>query len=160
DDREKTEIILLITPRIVRTLNWPQNAIVDTPVGTDSSIGSAPLRIAQTPAGALALAPAQGGGAVQQPAGQAAGIPAPTAEAPGEPVPGLLIAVPRAAKTGTELLVSLGVPPGTAAVGARVDLAFDPSQLQPVGVAPSAPGRLPVKVEGAASVRFKVVATQ
>jgi len=54
--------------------------------------------------------------------------------------------------------VSLGVPPGTSAVGARVELAFDPSQLQPVGVAPSAPGRVPVKVEGAASVRFKVVA--
>jgi general secretion pathway protein D len=32
DDREKTEIILLITPRIVRTINWPQNAILDKPV--------------------------------------------------------------------------------------------------------------------------------
>jgi len=158
DDREKTEIILLITPRIVRTINWPQSAIVDTPVGTDSSIGSAPLRIAQTSAGALALAPAQGGGAVRQPAAQAPAVPGPTAEAPSEAVPGLLIAVPLAAKTGTELLVSLGVPPGTTAVAARVELAFDPSQLQPVGVAPSAPGRVPVKVEGAASVRFKVVA--
>jgi len=160
DDREKTEIILLITPRIVRTLNWPQNAIIDTPVGTDSSIGSAPLRIAQTSPGALALAPAQAGGAARQPAEQAAAIPAPTAEAQAEPVPGLLIAVPLAAKTGTELLVSLGVPPGVAAVGARLDLAYDPSQLQPIGVAPSAPGRLPVKVEGATSVRFKLVATQ
>jgi general secretion pathway protein D len=158
DDREKTEIILLITPRIVRSINWPQSAIVDTPVGTDSSIGSAPLRIAQTSAGALALAPAQGGGAGRQPGSQAPAAPSPTPEAPVEAPPGLLIAVPLAAKTGTELLVSLGVPPGTSAVGARVELAFDPSQLQPVGVAPSAPGRVPVKVEGAASVRFKVVA--
>jgi len=158
DDREKTEIILLITPRIVRTINWPQSAIVDTPVGTDSSIGSPPLRIARTSAGALALAPAQGGGAGPQPAAQAPAAASPTPEAPSEAPPGLLIAVPLAAKSGTEVLVSLGVPPGTSAVGARVELAFDPSQLQPVGVAPSAPGRVPVKVEGAASVRFKVVA--
>ncbi|HXX12814.1 MAG TPA: secretin N-terminal domain-containing protein [Burkholderiales bacterium] len=158
DDREKTEIILLITPRIVRSINWPQSAIVDTPVGTDSSIGSVPLRIAQTSSGALALAPAQGGGAARQAAAPTPAAPGPGPEAPAEPVPGLLIAVPLAAKTGTELLVSLGVPPGTSAVGARVELAFDPSQLQPLGVAPSAPGRVPVKVEGAASVRFKVVA--
>jgi general secretion pathway protein D len=61
DDREKTEIILLITPRIVRSINWPQSAVLDTPVGTDSSIGSPSLRIAQTSPGALALAPSQGG---------------------------------------------------------------------------------------------------
>jgi general secretion pathway protein D len=158
DDREKTEIILLITPRIVRTLNWPQSAILDTPVGTDSSIGSAPLRIAQTSPGALALAPGQGAGpVVRQPTAPEPEIASP---APPEPMPALLIAAPLAAKTGTELLVSLGVPPGAAAVGARIELAYDPSQLQPIGVAPSAPGRLPVKVEGATSVRFKVVATQ
>ena len=88
----------------------------------------------------------------------AAGVSSP--EMSVEPPSGLLIAVPLAAKTGSELLVSLGVPPGTAAVSARVELAFDPAQLQPVGVAPSAPGRVPVKVDGAASVRFKVVAQQ
>jgi len=159
DDREKTEIILLITPRIVRTINWPQNAIVDTPVGTDSSIGSPSLRIAQTSAGALALAPSQGGVAG---AGRSA-IPAPGVPQEGAPIeaaPGLLMAAPLAAKTGNEFMVSVGLPPGTAAVSARLELAFDPAQLEPLGVAVSAPGRLPLKVDGSASIRFKVVAQQ
>jgi general secretion pathway protein D len=159
DDREKTEIVLLITPHIVRTINWPQSALLETPVGTDSSIGSTPLRIAGTAPGALALAPTQG--AAGQAAPATAGVPASTPEvAPVEPTAGLLIAAPLAAKTGDDFLVSVGLPPGAAAVGARLELAFDPAQLQPVGVAVSAPGRLPLKVDGTASVRFKVVGKQ
>jgi general secretion pathway protein D len=159
DDREKTEIVLLITPRVVRTINWPQSAVLDTPVGTDTSIGGPPLRIAQTAPGALALAPAQGAGPVRQPPGPA--LPGPGQEAAlVEPLPGLLIAAPLAAKTGNEFLVSVGLPPGTAAVSARLELAFDPAQLEPIGAAVSAPGRLPLKVDGTASVRFKVVARQ
>jgi len=161
DDREKTEIILLITPRIVRSINWPQSAVLDTPVGTDSSIGSPPLRIAQTPPGALALAPLQGGAAPGRPAAPLPGAPAAAQEAaPAEPMPALLMAAPLAAKTGNEFLVSVGLPPGTAAVSARLELAFDPTQLEPIGAAVSAPGRLPLKVDGSASVRFKVVTQQ
>ncbi|HTS53413.1 MAG TPA: hypothetical protein VMH26_09095, partial [Burkholderiales bacterium] len=165
DDREKTEIILLITPRIVRSINWPQSAVLDTPVGTDAAIGSQPLRIAQTPPGALALAPAQGGGAggVRQPQPQAPGAAEPAQEAiPPEPPPmaALLMAAPLAAKTGNEFLVSVGLPPGTPAVSARLELAFDPTQLEPIGAAVSSPGHLPLKVDGTASVRFKVVAQQ
>lgn len=159
DDREKTEIVLLITPRIVRSINWPQSAVLDTPVGTDSSIGSPPLRISRTAPGALAMAPAQG-----VVSGQAAptlpAAPPGLETAPTEPMPGLLMAAPLAAKTGNEFLVSVGLPPGTAAVSARLELAYDPSQLEPVGAAVSAPGRLPLKVDGTASVRFKVVAQQ
>jgi general secretion pathway protein D len=161
DDREKTEIVLLITPRIVRSINWPQSAVLDTPVGTDSSIGSPPLRIAQTPPGALALAPSQGGAAPGRPAAPLPGAPAaPQEAAPAEPMPALLMAAPLAAKTGNEFLVSVGLPPGTAAVSARLELAFDPTQLEPIGAAVSAPGRLPLKVDGSASVRFKVVTQQ
>lgn len=162
DDREKTEIILLITPRIVRSINWPQSAVLDTPVGTDSSIGSPSLRIAPTSSGALALAPSQGGvAAPSRPGVPTAGLPTPTQEvAPVEATPGLLMAAPLAAKTGNEFMVSVGLPPGTTAVSARLELAFDPTQLEPLGVAVSAPGRLPLKVDGSASVRFKVVAQQ
>jgi general secretion pathway protein D len=160
DDREKTEIILMITPRIVRSINWPQSAVLDTPVGTDTSVGTPSLRIGQTSPGALALAPSAGGGGAAQ-SSTAAPLPAPPPElAPVEPTPGLLIAAPLAAKSGNEFMVSVGLPPGTAAVSARLELAFDPAQLQPVGVAVSAPGRLPLKVDGSASVRFKVVAQQ
>jgi hypothetical protein len=57
-------------------------------------------------------------------------------------------------------MVSLGLPPGTPAVSARLELTYDPTRLEPVGAAVSAPGRLPVKVDGSASVRFKVIGQQ
>jgi hypothetical protein len=70
------------------------------------------------------------------------------------------MAAPLAAKSGNEFLLSVGVPPGTSAVSARLELAYDPSQLEAIGAAVSAPGRLPLKVDGTASVRFKVLAPQ
>jgi hypothetical protein len=70
------------------------------------------------------------------------------------------MAAPLAARAGAEFIVSVGVPPGTAAVSARLDLAYDPAQLEPIGAAVSAPGRMPLKVDGTASVRFKVLVPQ
>jgi general secretion pathway protein D len=214
DNRTKTEIVLLITPRIVRSLHWPRNSIADQPVGTDAAIGTPPLRISATGAGGLALAPSDGGGGgvrrpippgsipsaqpnlpapVPMPAvpspqpGVATPLPAP---APGQPPtatpggppgaapaqspgtfqdttpsggdasPTLLVAAPLAAKAGTDVMVSIGLPPGTPAVSARLELTYDPSRLEPVGAAVSAPGRVPVKVDGSASVRFKVIGGQ
>ena len=78
DDRRKTEIVLLITPRIVRSINYPQSAAVDLAVGTDAAIGTTPIRISPTQAGGLTIAP---GG----PAGQSAGVPPAPPGAP--PVP-------------------------------------------------------------------------
>lgn len=196
DDRTKTEIVLLITPRIVRSLNWPRTAVTDQVVGTDAAIGSLPLRISRTAPGDLALAPADGGGAGVRRGPGAAGVPLPQPIQPlpqGQPIPqqlpggaqpgqpqtapnalpgaqpdafsaegtpSLLIAAPLAAKTGTEVLVSIGIPPGTSAVGARLDMSYDPSQLEPVGAAVSSPGRLPLKVDGSAAVRFKILTQQ
>ncbi|MEO8626858.1 MAG: hypothetical protein ABI612_01985, partial [Betaproteobacteria bacterium] len=223
DDRTKTEIVLLITPRIVRSLDWSRSVVVDQPVGTDSAIGSPSLRISRTSAGDLSLAPADGtGGGVRRPnqpggpgtaqipapsgpgavpqfqqipaqtnqstpsrlpqAGEAVpqaqpqaipqtpsqlgsqsstAQPAPTSDATAsESTPSLLIAAPLAARSGSEVLVSIGIPPGTPAVSARMELSYDPSQLEPLGAAVSAPGRLPLKVDGSAAVRFKVLAPQ
>ena len=182
DDKEKTEIVLLITPRIVRTINWPQSAVVDTPVGTDSAIGNPVLRIGQTAPGALALASAQGPGGPPRPglpgAGAAPVIIVPPVAPPGagtappgqtvavaqpsdvtQPAPALLMATPLAVRSGNEVLVSIGLPPGTPAVSARLELAYDPGLLEPVGAAVSVPGRLPLKVDGSISVRFKVLGT-
>jgi general secretion pathway protein D len=103
DTRRKTEIVLLITPRIVRTLNWNQTALIDVPVGTDAAIGVAPLRISQTGPGTLALAPGAGGPAgrpgvplprppLPPPAGQpqagVPGVPSPVPQSEEPPVPG------------------------------------------------------------------------
>ena len=49
DETAKTEIILLITPRIVRNLFRPEMAAMEFPSGTESAIGSAPLELRPAP---------------------------------------------------------------------------------------------------------------
>ena len=188
DDRRKTEIVLLITPRIVRTLNWAQAGLTDLPIGTDAAIGAGPLRIAPTAAGSLTLAPGAGAGAVQLPRPPAVpGVPVPLpgtepemppGALPGEPPPeeliegageeeelaaaapgaaALLLAAPLAARAGAEVLISLALAPGSPATRATAELAYDPLQLEPVGVPTSSPGRVPVRIDGSAAVRFRVL---
>lgn len=185
-DRRKTEIVLLITPRIVRSVNNTQVAMRDMPVGTDAAIGTPPLRIAATKAGGVSMSSTGGGqlpGARPLPQ-----IPSPNAQAvpsvppeqgaaaqrganAGGPVPGanqnptpapsgpsnLLMAAPLSARSGTDIVVSLSLPPGGAATKATAELVYDPLQLEPTNVSPSAPGRVSVRVEGTASARFRVL---
>jgi general secretion pathway protein D len=199
-DLRKTEVVLLITPRIVRTLDWVQVMLTDLAVGTDAAIGSAPVRISATAPGALALAPTGGqpGAAplprpgspvppvpVSQQAESAQGQPVPGQPGPGAPpgspgVPGaagpstqtalaqpepqgstglLLLSAPLAARSGAEIVVSLTLAPGSGAVRATAEVAYDPQQLEAVGAPASAPGRLPLRVDGTAAVRFKVLTT-
>jgi general secretion pathway protein D len=189
DDVRKTEIVLMITPRIVRSITYPQSAVVDMPVGTDAAIGAPSMRIAPTQAGAVALAPsggtqgvvtprplpapiagAPGGAPVESNAAQMPGTPsAPPGGVPGT-IPGapqepgaagppssLLVAAPLAARSGSDIAVSLSLTPGAVAIRATAELAYDPMQLEPVGATAPTPGRLPVRIEGSAAVRFRVL---
>ena len=45
DNRSKTEIVLLVTPRVVRNLMRPTLAAPTIPAGTDSAVGTQPLSI-------------------------------------------------------------------------------------------------------------------
>lgn len=54
-DRTKTEIVLLITPRIVRNVTRPEFYAAEFAGGTDAAAGTLPLEIGPTAAGALAL---------------------------------------------------------------------------------------------------------
>jgi general secretion pathway protein D len=213
DDRRKTEIVLLITPRIVRSLAYPQSAALDLPVGTDSAIGTTPVRIAPTSPGQLSIAPAGPPGAAPRPGVTGAGVPgvpppgsvpppgappgvtsAPGGQAAGQPgappgqppgpqrgEPGaagdedaevqeddgqdatagapstLLMAAPISARSGSDIVVSLSLAPGGGASRATAELAYDPLQLEAVGAPAASPGRVPVRVEGSAAVRFRVL---
>jgi general secretion pathway protein D len=196
DDRRKTEIVMLLTPRIVRTLDWTQVGLADLTVGTDAAIGAPPLRISPTAAGSLALAPSGGGGPqLQRPPGVSnVPMPVPLPETEmvpgGTPVPGLpvedappgqgaapgqgeadngrtaaagtgvgalLLAAPLTARAGAEVLISLALAPGSAATRATAELVYDPLALESVGAATSSPGRVPVRIDGSAAVRFRVL---
>jgi general secretion pathway protein D len=212
DDRRKTEIVLLITPRIVRTLAYPQSAAVDLPVGTDAAIGTVPLRIAPTSPGQLSIAPGgpPGPGArpgvpgvpgagspnlpnpvpippvagVRPPGSPPPGVPQAAGQSvppgqPGEVPPDeeggiesetdqgdeanagapstLLMAAPLTARSGTDIVVSLSLAPGGGASRATAELTYDPLQLEAVGAPAASPGRVPVRIEGSAAVRFRVL---
>jgi general secretion pathway protein D len=52
---EKTEIVLLVTPRIVRNLATPDGGRVMLPAGTESVVGARPLTIGPTAPGSMSL---------------------------------------------------------------------------------------------------------
>ncbi len=180
DDRRKTEIVLLITPRIVRSLEYPQLAVNSTPVGTDAAIGTAPVRIAPSNGGQVAIAPSgvsvTPAGPIPSPLpppavgspperdadataerGQAASVGDVVARAGATGPATLLMAAPQSARGGSDIVVSLSLPPGSSAERATAELVYDPLQLEAVGANGAAPGRVPVRIEGSTAVRFRVL---
>jgi hypothetical protein len=87
-------------------------------------------------------------------AGDAGGEPSAAA---GTGAASLLLAAPLSARGGAEVLVSLALAPGSAATRATAELVYDPLQLEAVGVATSSPGRVPVRIDGSAAVRLRVL---
>jgi general secretion pathway protein D len=163
DQRTKTDIVLLITPRVVRTLARVEGAAAEFAAGTESTPGAPPMQLRPTAARSLSLAP----GAGAAPAVPAPGAPAAAAVAPGRAV-NLLWTAPSQAVAGREFAVSIGIPPGTEARAARLEIAYDPKVLQALGGAALGEGRVGVDVQGPvaagaaappAELRFRVLAT-
>jgi general secretion pathway protein D len=181
DQRNKTEIIMLLTPRVVRNFSRPETVSAQFSSGTDANPGAAPLRLAATAAGALSIAP---GGPVPQAAAKppAPGVPPFTgalsaAAAAGDLV--LALSAPSQATVGQEFTVSLALPGRNEGANATFELAYDPAVLNTIGGQPAAPppapgappppdpGRTQVSVVAPAvagapgtstTVRFRVVA--
>ncbi len=154
DQRTKTEIILLITPRVVRNIVRPDTVAAQFHSGTDAAPGSPPLRLAATAPGALAIAPG-------------AGAPAPAVKPPIPGVPGapppaasvdsveLALSGPTQAAIGQELVVSFSLPARNEGANATIEVAYDPTVLSAPGgqpTAPQAPGAPPPPDAGRAVV--------
>jgi general secretion pathway protein D len=183
DQRTKTEIIMLLTPRVVRNLSRPDTVAAQFSSGTDAAPGSSPLRLAATPPGSLAIAPTTGPLAPKPAAPPTTGIvPAPGAPAAAslETIEATLTA-PQQAAIGQEFTVSISLPARNQGANATLELSYDPAVLnavggQPVSPAPAGPpgappppdpGRAIVAVAApavagappvATPVRFRVVA--
>jgi general secretion pathway protein D len=142
DSRNKTEIVMLITPRIVRRLQPPSVSAATLASGTDSHPGAASLRL--KPAARASVAPGRGLGtgrraAVAEP-GEEADHPA-AAPAAG---PSLLLAASGEGRIGETVAVTLANRSGLQAAG---ELVFDARWLQASsGGADDTPGRLPFKL--------------
>ncbi|MGN2390317.1 secretin N-terminal domain-containing protein [Pelomicrobium sp. G1] len=127
ENNQKTEIVLLITPRIVRNLDRPELRLTEFASGTDAAVGAAPLTVQGTAPGGLSLASRAPGGAA-----------APALSPPGEaPVPvlppapaALVVTAPSQVRVGQPFTVAVALPPTVAA--ATLELVYDPGVLSPV----------------------------
>lgn len=108
DSNSKTEIILLITPRVVRNLVRPEDASAITAAGTESSVGAPALQVTNTKPRGLSLsskpsappiydaAAASAANVASEPSGLTPEpvSPTPTAELPPSPKPAPVIPAP------------------------------------------------------------------
>lgn len=120
-DRDRNEVVFLVTPRIVRAPGRIDETLAALPAGTDTRAGAPPLRIGTTGARALRIGP---GGADE---GNVSFL---SLSAPGEAAP------------GTQFAVLIGI---EAAAGVRtgsIELAYDASVLTPVNLPASGTGRV------------------
>lgn len=126
-DRQKTEIVLAITPRLVRNVRPADAQLAEFWSGTEGTLRSAPL-FARTVSGNVAAAamplPAAADGAAPAAAGRAA--PA----AAGTEGVSLSWAGPAQGKVGEEITLVLKARSGQPLAGASVQVSFDPAALQ------------------------------
>ncbi|MBS0513416.1 MAG: general secretion pathway protein GspD [Proteobacteria bacterium] len=150
DDGSKTEIVLLITPRIVRNVVPPVSAREDLPAGTEASIGALPLRMAGGAQGSLSLRAA--GPAMPGAGGLSAVVPPPAVAPPG--VPGaadaslrdlaVRLTGPGTAKPGSTVTLALELGGSGRHDGGVIDVGYDPVLLEPVGFAAVVAGQASV----------------
>lgn len=177
ENATKTEIMLLITPRITRNIHRPEYVEPVIASGTESAVGALPLKVRS--AGPRSLGVAAQGGASGKPARAAAAperaeppaaAPGAAAEAsatPGEgdaaasapPASGepavLDISGPPAASGGSEIALALKLPGGA---GGKAEIGFDPALLQAVAPAASGPGSVQARIDGGSgTVRLRVL---
>jgi general secretion pathway protein D len=144
ETRNKTEIVMLITPRIVRSVVAPDAREGTLPSGTDSQPGAAALRLKPQaragvgPASGARGAPLAGGGSAPRTASAAPGSGA------AEPAV-LLLAAKDAAQVGEAASVTLS---NRSALRVSGELAYDDALLQPAAATGAAGvGRISFSIE-------------
>jgi general secretion pathway protein D len=131
DDRQKTEIIMLITPRIVRNLPLPDVDSATLASGTDALPGAQTLQL--RPRASVGVGAGAGGPArPSAPATEAS-------EPPSEPAGALLISSTTEAAVGETVSVTLANRTGNLIKG---DLEVDPTMLQLAGGGQAVGGRV------------------
>ncbi|MBP8133770.1 MAG: hypothetical protein KAY13_05820, partial [Zoogloea sp.] len=145
----KTEIVLLITPRVVRNVIQPGLASATQSAGTEASVGAAPLLLGPLPA------------SVRVGGGVTATAPLPVAVAPvasDGALPELSLDVPARVPPGEAFAVSIHVT-GATGEGGPLLLAYDTAVVEPL----DQPGEggdalalaLPAGASGSITARFR-----
>lgn len=153
----KTEIVLLITPRIVRNLSRPAHIAPALPAGTEAAVGAASLSIRQSGKDqGMRLSSSGGGvspaaGAVQfaSPSRAVQPEPAPAPE-PEEEAGGAELRMQSSGEMapGGEAGVIVSMTAGAGVRNATIEIVYDPNVLTALGTV-TAPGRAAVTLSAA-----------
>ncbi len=119
DTANKTEIVLLMTPRVVRNLARPELRLEEFPGGTESAIGAPPLLLQSLTA---------------TPVSQGSPGPAPSTQAGSR----VTLQVLPAPASSQEFSVAVGVETAASLRGGLFDIAFDNARLRFVRAEPGA----------------------
>jgi len=129
-DRQKTEIVLAITPRLVRNVRQVEARLTEFWSGTEGALRNAPLFARTLPGGAgAAAAPAAPAAAALLPSAPAPEARAPAAAATPEGV-ALSWSGPAQGKVGEEITLVLNARTGQPLAGASVQVSYDPAALE------------------------------
>jgi len=119
----KSEVILLVTPHIVRNIARPEAVHSEFAAGTDAVPGVPPLRIGD---GKLTFSAGAGGPVIAEEKTPAAD----------SPLLQMTVIVPAEVRTGQEFTLGLSLPDGAEALTASVQITYDPQVIKPVSIAP------------------------
>ncbi|WP_434514406.1 secretin N-terminal domain-containing protein [Dechloromonas sp. ARDL1] len=155
DTSSKTEIMLLITPRIMRNVTRPEFGVPAIGSGTESAVGAPSLSVRTPGPKSLALSSKGAGPGTREPIVTEA-VARPPEEMQGAPE-GMQIQGPGEAAGGSDIALSLLIP-GLVG-GASVDISFDPALIEAVAPAASGSGRMTVHVDpGGGTLRLRALA--
>ncbi|MFO1403143.1 MAG: secretin N-terminal domain-containing protein [Azonexus sp.] len=136
----KTEIILLITPRIIRPPVRPAADALELAAGTEGQVGLGdPIALRGSTPGGVRMSSSGGSGLPPAIVQDAAAGAAPAAAASGVALRG-----PQAVAMGEEFLVEVELSGGGELRQASAFLVFDPGRMEAVAPLAVAPGRIPV----------------
>jgi general secretion pathway protein D len=130
DDSQRTEILLSITPHVVRSIARPQMLDAEFESGTESAVGAEALRLAPEQPSSDARAP----GETKPAATPGGGAPAPAAATPAAGSPGLTWQGPSQVRVGEQFSVVLQLSSQQALSGMAALAGFDPKVFQDVQV--------------------------
>ncbi|MBV5284546.1 MAG: general secretion pathway protein GspD [Methyloversatilis discipulorum] len=167
----KTEIVLLITPRIVRNLSRPAHIAPALPAGTEAAVGAASLSIRQSGKDQGMRLSSSGGGVA--PAAGAVQFASPSRAVQPEPAPApepedeaggaeLRMQSSGEVTAGGEAGVIVSMTAGAGVRNATIEIVYDPNVLTALGTV-TAPGRAAVTLlsasgagqEARAELRFR-----
>lgn len=161
--RNKTEIALLITPRLVRNIVRPTKAVSELPYGTENAIGASPVTISKIAPQSLAMSASSPTGGMAARSEPPPPVPPLDDEAKTSPenegMPAVTLIAPEQVAANQEFAVSVSVAGAEALPPAEVELSYDPSALEPAdGGDKSGTRVLKLGKGGAGDVRFRIVA--